>query len=189
MANLKKITAPLLLFYAKLTKKEKKIFYVASAVVLLMVFDKLVVTPVFLKMRLLNQQIVEKETEIKKNMRLLAQKDHILALKNKYKGFLTDEDDTDVIKQSLIKDVESLANKTSIYLIDIKPTGIRDEGGVKKYNAGLNFEAEMEEVTDFIHNIESSKSFLTIKSYQITPKMKNSSIAKCSMTISKIVIP
>ena len=47
----------------------------------------------------------------------------------------------------------------------------------------------MEQLTGFMYDIESSSRFLIIEKYQIEPKSKDFSVAECSMTISKIVLP
>ena len=47
----------------------------------------------------------------------------------------------------------------------------------------------MEQLVDFMYNIENSDKLLMIEKYQISPKSKESSVAKCAMSISKIVIP
>ncbi|MCM8757859.1 MAG: type 4a pilus biogenesis protein PilO [Candidatus Omnitrophica bacterium] len=93
------------------------------------------------------------------------------------------EDDT----TSILKELERLANKSGVYIVDIKPAGLRQEGNFKKYVINLSCEVQMEQLVEFMYNIESSHKLLTIERYQISPKSKETSIASCTMTITKLV--
>jgi hypothetical protein len=46
----------------------------------------------------------------------------------------------------------------------------------------------MEQVPTFFQGIESSTKLLKIEKYQIQPKTKDSSIARCAVTIYKTVL-
>jgi len=45
----------------------------------------------------------------------------------------------------------------------------------------------MEQLVEFIYNMENSNSLISIEKYQITPKAKESSVAKCSISVYKVV--
>jgi Tfp pilus assembly protein PilO len=90
---------------------------------------------------------------------------------------------------SLLKEIESFANKSSVYLVDMKPAGLKPSDSSKKYLISLNCEAQMEQLSDFMYNIENSNKLLTIEKYQISPKSKESSVVRCSMSIAKIIMP
>jgi pyridoxal/pyridoxine/pyridoxamine kinase len=132
---------------------------------------------------------MERETAIRRNAHVVIQKDRILSEVAKYNSFLSSAKSEDEEATSFLKEIENLANKSSVYLIDMKPAGVKDLGSSKRYLLNLNCEAQMEQLTDFMYNIENSNKLLAIDKYQISPKSKESSIAKCSISISKIVIP
>jgi hypothetical protein len=87
-----------------------------------------------------------------------------------------------------LKEIEVLADKNSVYLIDMKPAGLKDLGTSRKYSITLNCEAQMEQVISFLYSIENSPSLFLIEKYQISPKSKETSVAKCNITITKVVI-
>lgn len=174
---------------ARLSRREKTVLYAAVTFVSLTMLDRLIISPVFAKMRSLTREIQEKEAGIKKNLHILAQKDRILAESAHYSSFLSSVESYEDQMTALLKEIEGYANKTSVYLIDMKPADIKDTGSSKKYLINLNCEAQMEQLTGFMYNIENSSELLTIEKYQLSPKAKESSVAKCSMTISKIIIP
>jgi PAS domain S-box-containing protein len=88
----------------------------------------------------------------------------------------------------LLKEIEALANKASVYLIDLKPAGVKDTIESKKYIISVTCEAQMEQLFEFMYSIESANRLLLIEKFQILPKAKDSSVARCIMTISQIII-
>jgi len=176
-------------FVARLSKREKIIFYAAIFFVSLTLLDRLIISPIYSKIKSLNEETQEKESSIKKNLHILAQKDRISSEITKYTSFLGSAKSEEEETTSLLKEIEGLANKAGVYLIDMKPAGLKDKGSSKKYLINLNCEAQMEQLIDFMYNIENSNELLTIEKYQISPKSKESSVVRCSMSIAKIIMP
>jgi Tfp pilus assembly protein PilO len=173
---------------SRLSKREKAILYGTVLVVSLTAIDRLIINPIFSKMEALNKQIQEKDAGIKKDLRILAQKERILAEKVKYASFLSSSASEEEEMTSILKEVEALAGKSSVYLVDMKPVGLKKSGSSEKYLINVNCEAQMEQLTEFIYNIESSNKLLSVEKCQINPKSKDSSVVKCSMSIAKIVV-
>src|SRR3989338_276322 len=175
-------------FLARLSKREKIVFYGAAFFVSVMALDRLIISPISSKMKLLDDQIKKKEEAIKNDIRIIAQKDRIASLSNKYASMLSGGSSTEETVTPVLKEIEGLANASSVYLIDVKSTGFKDTGQMREYSIVLNCEAQMEQLVDFMYKIENSDKFLLIERYQIVPKSKESSIARCSMSITKIVV-
>jgi len=175
--------------FTRLSKRERFVLYIAGFLITLTFLDRLIIEPIFSKMYELDQEIRQRESVIRRNALILAQKDRILSELTKYNSFSGTSKSEEEEVTSFLKEIETLANKSSVYLVDMKPAGLKDMGSSKKYTINLNCEAQMEQLTDFMYNIENSNSLLTIEKYQISPKSKESSVAKCSLSISKVVIP
>lgn len=178
-------------FFAHLARREKLILCLAVFFVSLTLLDRLMISPIFSKIKSLNEEIKIKESAIKKDLRILALKDRILEESAKYASLLNNPEFNSEEERAtfLLKEIEGLANKNSVYLVDMKPMGLKDIGSVKKYLITLNSEAQMEQLINFIFNIESSNKLLRVERYQISPKSKESTIAKCDMLISQITMP
>ncbi len=174
-------------FFSRLSKKEKRLFYCALFFLSIALFDLAIVFPISSKMKSLDKEIGEKSSRIKKYLRILAQKDKIAAEREKYKFFLTSIDSENKEIIFLLKEIEALADKNSVYLTDMKPIDYEGDGIKKKYLVSLNCESQLEQLVMFMYSIESSAGLLTIDKYEISPKSKDSSIIKCSMSISKII--
>ncbi|MCX5692481.1 MAG: hypothetical protein NTX47_02165 [Candidatus Omnitrophica bacterium] len=185
MLNIKSISV----FLSRLNKRERFIFYVVAIFLSIVLFERLMVNPIYSKIKSFNEEIKKREANINKSLRILAQKDRISAESREYSSFVTKGVSEEEEFTSLLRDIEDLASKNSVYLVDLKPGGVKDVGSAKKYIVLLNCEAQMEQIVNFMFNIENSDKLLMIAKYQINPKSKESTVAQCSMTISKIVMP
>jgi Tfp pilus assembly protein PilO len=137
----------------------------------------------------LNKEIITKESQVKQDLRILAQKDRVLAQIARYSSFLGSMGSQEEEIVSALKEIENLANKSSIYLVDLKPAGQKIFGASKGYMIALNCEAQMEQIAEFIYNIQSSNRLFVVEKIQISPKSKDSSVAKCSLSIAKVILP
>jgi len=173
----------------QLPKREKMIFYTAVFFAALIFLERMIVSPVYSKMTALDKELKVNESGISQNLRILAQKDKIIVLKNKYSSYLDNFVSEEIEVSSLLKEIEMLASKASVYLVDMKPAGTKEAGASKKTMINLECEAQMEQIVDFMYHLENSDKLLIIEKYQITPKSKESTVARCSMVIAKVFIP
>ena len=175
-------------FYLKLSKTERKVMWLAAFLVGLCFTDRVIVLPVVTTLSNLNVNIREQESAIKKSMNVLLHKDGIIAESHEYMSYSVEAKNPEEEMVGLLKEVEATAEKSGVSLMYVKPASTKDEKGIKKYYCTLECEAPMEQVATFFHDIESSTKLLKIEKYQIQPKSKESSTARCTITIYKTVL-
>lgn len=173
-------------FIKGLSPREKKIFYTALFMLLVLSIDRLAISPITNRLDALNKEIHQKQSAINRYLLILAQKERIKQQVNKLNVFLESLKASTDETTSLLKEIERIANKSAVYLVDMKPAGLRQEVTFKKYLINLSCEAQMPQLVEFMYNIESSHRLLTIEKYQITPKSKEGGVASCTMTVAKI---
>ncbi|MCX7661484.1 MAG: hypothetical protein N2Z79_02225 [Candidatus Omnitrophica bacterium] len=176
-------------FISGLSKRERFIFYTASILILLVIVDRLVIIPFYSKMSQVAGEIKDKEAEIRKAIHILSQKERINQQLKQYASFLRFVSSEEEQFTLVLKEIETLANKSNVYLLDLKPAGVKDKGLIKEYLINLNLEAKIESLVTFIYEVENSSLLLAVKKYQISPKTSQTSIVSCSMVISKTVVP
>ena len=177
----------ILTFLSRLSRREKIIFYIAVTIVSLTLIDRLLLAPVTQKIDNQASEIENKERGIEKMSFILSQKPRIVAETAKYVKFLSKARESDEEATTILKEIESIANDNSMYIVDLKPVGFRDSDEVKKYVVTITCEGQMENVFSFMYNIESSPLLLRIERCEIVPKSKESSIASLTLMISKII--
>jgi len=174
--------------FSHLSKKEQFLLYAALLFICLMIIDRLIIGPIFSRIDNMNKEIQEKESAIRRSAHILSQKNRISSEISKFNDFLKSPKSEQEELTSFLKEIEVLADKNSVYLVDMKPAGLKDLGTSRKYSITLNCEAQMEQVISFLYSIENSPTLFLIEKYQISPKSKETSVAKCSITITKVVI-
>lgn len=181
--------ASVLSFVTKLEKRERMILYVTLTVVVLVFLDRVVLSQIFLRIHRLDRKISEQEERIRNSLIITTQEDRILKEWAFYKPYLSVADTEEKEITTFLKEVENYAKDSAVYLVDIKPSGKKEQGMTRQYFLKLQFEGLMEQVFNFFYVIENSKELLNIDTYQIQPKTENSSIVTCSMSVSKTIIP
>ena len=175
-------------FYAKLSAAEKRIFWVTVLFVGFVFVDRVIVLPVSTMLTTLNVNLREQESSIKKSMNVLLHKEGIIAESREYAAYSVEAKNPEEEMVALLKEVEAQAERSGANLLYVKPANVKDEKGIKRYYCTLECEAPMEQVATFFHAIESSTKLLKIEKYQIQPKSKESSTARCAVTIYKTVL-
>lgn len=175
--------------YLKLSKKEKRILWIAVTIVGIAFIDRVIVLPVVTTLTNLSINVREQEQSIKKSMNMLLHKDGIIAESQEYMAYSVEARNPEEEMVGLLKEVEQVAEKSGVSLLYVKPAATKEEKkGIKKYYATLECEAPMEQVATFFHGVESSTKLLKVEKYQIQPKSKDSSTARCTVTIYKTVL-
>jgi Tfp pilus assembly protein PilO len=181
----KKISA----FFAKRSKREKMILLGTVTAILLVATDRFVVTPVTTSLAKTQQQITDEQTAVRNSLFLLLKKQDISAESREANRYVTAPNSPDEEMTGLLREIEAMAEQASLNLMYVKPASTREgEGGVKKYLANMECEAEMEQIVTFFYSIGSSSKLIKIEKYEIQPKSKESSVARCVITISKTVL-
>lgn len=176
-------------YVSRLSQRERIVLYGAAFFVSLTLIDRMIISPISGKLKALDDEIKQKRQEIARASAIVSQKEKISRANDNLSAYKTGSLPGEEEMTSLLKEIEVMANKSSVYLIDLKPAGSRGSGLVKRYLISLNCEAQMEQLVDFMYNIESSSRLLTIEKYQISPKSKESSVARCNMSLSKLSLP
>lgn len=182
------IKLPLVDFVARLSKREKIIFYSTAVVIGLVLLDYLVVSPVLTKMNDLDGEIKDKEIAIRNSLTILLHEKQINRERSKYLSSLNQPGSEEEEVTSFLKEVENIAKESSVYLVDIKPAGKPEKTAQKQYFLELSFEGQMEQVLSFFYNIKTSNQLIKIERYQIAPKTEGSDIIAGSLSISKLII-
>ena len=175
-------------FVKGLSKGEKRIAALTLLILGFAFVDRVIILPISTRLTSLSETIREQESTIRKSMNMLLHKETIIAESKEYEQYSLEAKNPEEEMVGLLREVEAVAEKSGVSLIYVKPGTIKDDKESKKYYSTLECEAPMEQVANFFHGVESSNKLLKIEKYQITPKSKESSLARCAVTIYKTVL-
>lgn len=172
---------------ANLSKREKSLFYLAVAIISLSLIFNFLLKPLGSNWRQLNSQIIDKEIKLKKNARLLQQKDKVKNVYAKYAPYIKRQGSDEEEISFLLNEVERQARASGIRIVNIRPKPIKDLEFYKKYIIEMNCEAPMEKYTEFIYNLQNSTQSIRVEKLKLTSQGKDNPLLKSQMSITKIL--
>lgn len=176
-------------FFTKLSDKEKKIFYVAVAVVLMMILDRIFLGPVFSRMKFLDEQIRQQQNIIQRDLRLLSYKDRILKDNKELKKYYGSESRTvEEIIADFLKKLEMMASQSQVNLIKVSPSDSKQKKGYIEYYANLECEGFLENIVNFMHAIDTSEDLLKIIKVSMSLKRASGDEILVGMVVAKMII-
>ena len=173
----------------KVLSKREKIFLIAAiAIISFGVLFNFVISPVLDKISNLNREVEFNRVKLTKYSSLIKQKDLI---QKKYASLPGGMDLSENSKDTLVdalSELESLAKKAGIRIIDIRPQAGKNLDLYKEIFIDLRTEGTMEGYIKFIYNLQNSLSLLKIKRMQLNAK-PNTQYLEGSFSISQLSLP
>lgn len=176
-------------FYSKLSEKEKKVFYIASGIVILALFDMLFLRPVTSKLKDIDIEILTRENDIKRDLRFLSYQPRIMKEKEVISSYYQGEiKNPDQIKAEFLQKIEKLATEAKVNLNKLAPSGEKEKKGYISYYAELDCTAALENIVKFIHSMDSTHELLKVVKVTMNGGKPGAKEVSVSMTIVKIIL-
>lgn len=176
-------------FFDGLSPKEKKLVYVSAAFLSFMVFDRLIIGPISVETRMLNERISRQTVQIEKNIRLLGYKERILAEDLSYSSYYTGEGlSREVLIASFLGEVEGKAKNSGVALTNIDPVDVIPRDGYTEFTLVIECQGTMSNMLDFMYKIDSSEKPLRVGSFEIAVRNRENYEVRCTVTIIKMMI-
>jgi hypothetical protein len=179
---------PLLSKLAKLSKRERALFYGVVIVVFVAASERLVVNPITSRLSELDEEILLRETQVRKHWRDLAVRDSVRRAYTQYAGYTSVAGSDEEEMARLLGEIEGLASRVGVSLVDVRsrPANMTDVG--KQYPVEVDAETEMAGLVRFLHGLHSSKYLLRVKQMRVTPKESRGSQVKVYLLIQETVL-
>jgi len=177
------------MFFSRISKREKYILYASIVVVLFVLIDRAVLSPVTRVLGSLDKQISAQEGEMEKSVRILNSEDSIVAEYRKTAQNLKKTSSNEEEISVLSSEIEELARKTSVLIKNIKPLSLEESDLYVKYKIDVEAESEMPYLMDFMYQLEKSPQLIKVDKITLSPQKKNSPVLKASFVVSKSLIP
>ncbi len=174
-------------FLSRLSKKEKRLFYITVAIVSIVFLDRAVFKPVINKLESFNGKISVEEKKLEKSMLILAQEQAITSEYKKFAENIKQEQSDEEAIAILLSYLEKMANSVSVFILDMKPAPVEKSEFYKKYAVKIEAEAKISNLTDFIYQLENSPKLLRVSDFRLTPQKKET-VLKINMTVTEVLI-
>jgi len=172
----------------KLSKREKQIGFISLALVAIILFDKVVFSPVKDRLKDLKGQIVIQEKKLIKSRRILSQADLIVKEYERYAKDIKQNNSNEEEIAALLSVIERMANDSSVSIVDIKPSNVESHEFYKRYVIKVEAEAKIGYLADLIYQLEKSPLLLRVTELRLSPKQKESVTLRIYMTIVQVLL-
>ncbi len=176
------------MFFEKLSRKEQIGLMIAFSFLILAFLDRVIISPIRNKMKRIDREIKISEKQLSMNLRNIKQKDIIEEKYNKYVKYLkrSGSDEEEMVR--ILGEIEVLARKSHIYLVDSKPQTPKRVKFYKQYMVGIEVEGEMSDLITFLHELNTSSQLLRAEKVRLSIKAKKRGVIKGFMLITKVLV-
>ena len=164
-----------------ISKREKSIIAITVTVIVLALLYNFAIEPFFKKWGNINNQILIKRTAIKKDLRLLKNKNTIISEYNACAGSIKN---ISMILSYIEKKADSLGIKTE----NMKPRQVVQKEFYKEYVIELEIEATFSAINKFVSELLGSPTFITLKKFNLRTARETSSYFQGTLILSKLII-
>lgn len=177
------------MFLKHLSRRERNIFYLAIFFILSVVLYITVVEPLWKKWQALNESISSKEIQLLKNQKILARRDIIAQMYDKYAENIKMKGSVEEETASILREIENIARASNTYINDIKPLKVEDREFYKEYSIEVETEGDISNLTKFIYDLQDSKQILKVRYLRLNPRDEAGDALKGYMIVTKVLIP
>jgi len=176
------------MFWDKLSQKEKIGLSLAFTFILVASLDRLIISPIRGQLRRINQAVKIGEKQLKHDLRNVHQKDQIAAEFEKYAEYVQRSGSDEEEAAKILGEIESLARKSKVYLVDMKSQTPKEVEFFKEYAIEIEAEGEIASLTTFLHQLNTSTQLLRVEKLRLNSQKKGDKTLKASMLITKILV-
>jgi len=171
-----------------MTKREKMLFYLTISVVIIWGGQKYLVQPMLDSKAVLDDKYVFSIAKLEKYQRLVDKEDII---KNKFNKIasnaaISGSKDEEIAK--FLTEIESIADLSGVAIYEIKPASEDETDIYIKLRSDMEIEGDISGILNFIRKIKSSASMMAAENLTLSAKQSGSSLIKCRILVSKIII-
>lgn len=176
-------------FISELSDLGKILLAVASILIIIALFDRLLVSSIMSRLSELDSEISKEETTVKADMHFLSYKDKILKESKLIEPYLIKRLPTeDEITTSLLKNIEIMAAKANVTLVKTTPLAGVQQNDYLKYEADVDCFGKLTDVITFMHLINSSDELIKVTKFNLGSKKAETDEIKAAMTVAKIIV-
>lgn len=174
--------------FSGLSKRQRTLLYVTVGVVCLASSEWFVYSPIVSRLHELDQEIVLKESQLRRNLRNLAAREGVLKAYSPYTAYASTAASDEEKIGGLLKEIEGLARKSGLALVNVRPKPATKIDVGKQYSVEIESETDMGPLIRFIHGLHGSKYLLRVTQLRLAPKGGRSPQVKVYLLINETVI-
>jgi hypothetical protein len=173
-----------------LRPRERLLAVASGAVVMVVLLDRLVLSPWIRHARTIREEATRLEDAVERADRLLLRREEIAAELAAYQRYLGPPVEAELQMASLLQEVEDLAAASGVTIGEIKPLGTTREGRTVRHTLDIRFEADTAAWVDFVFRLETSPLlFSLVQSGLTVPEEQSDRLQGYLRAVNSSVLP
>lgn len=172
----------------RFSKRERHLFIGTIAVVCVAMGYIIILEPLTNRWKALGRQIEQKTVKLNKNLSILQQEKRIKSEFAKYAEHTRSMGADEEVIATLLKIIESKASGTATRITNIRPKPVKDRGFYKEFSFEVMSESSLEDLLQFVYELQNSKELLKVKRLTLTLKSGQASTLRGVMDIIKVSV-
>jgi len=172
----------------KLSGKERTGLFIAVVFVFLVILDRAILAPINDRIGQINREIKIGEKQLAMGLRNVSQKELVAGERKNYAQYLKNTGSDEEKTAAMLSEIENLAKKTGVSLVDMKPRPAQNVDFYIQYSIDVEAEGTMDALESFLYQLNASTQLLRAQKLRLNLKDKDASIVKASVQITKLSI-
>lgn len=173
----------------RLSSREKTMALVCLTAVAVYAVYYFVIKPMKEEIDKSEKQIAIAEKRLTKNLSVTRQMKTVDEEYEKYKAPLKQKASDEQEMASILSEIESAAGQLDIRVADMKPKKVKRISFYNQFSVSLTIDGQLETITHFLYILQNSPHFLGVDEIRFEKTTIRSSQVKCSIVLSKSLIP
>lgn len=169
-----------------LSKRERALFIVAAACIVLAIVYRVVMIPVRDHSREMDTRIQSLSRELAILQRMASERGEVAAEYRRMATMLPPGASEREEISSMLAQLEQIASRHAVSLLDVKPRKTKEEEWAKTYSVELEIEGDARQLVKFLHELNTVPGAIRVDDLQIRRKDKSQEILRVSLLASKL---
>jgi len=150
-------------------KKEELILLTAAVIIIALFLTNTAIRKAYFKFSRLEKELILNEEKLLQLDSILK---HSQDINSQYENLVAgNKGITD--SNNFLREIEDIANKTNLTILDIKPAAVKNEGLFKTYSIRISAQDEILSVARFLDKLAEKLKIVEVQSLQIKSENKN----------------
>ena len=175
-------------FMSAMSKKEKTGIAIALTILVFAFLDRFVAAPISGKFKKISAETKMTELTLAQNKRNLTPRESISREYQKYLQYVKSNYSDGEEVNKLQEEIENMARSAGLAIGNIKPQPPKESDIYKYFLIEVDVEGKMDSLITFLHELAASKELFRATKIYITLKEKETSTARASMLVTKVIV-
>ena len=162
--------------------------YAAAVIVLVTATERLVLNPIVSRLHDLDEEIVAKEHQLRRNLREVAARQVVGKAFSRHAAYARTAGSDEQEMARLLNEIEGLARNSGLSVVNMKPRSAGKLDVRREYPVELEVETDMARLVTFLHGLHASTYLLRVKQMRLVPKGGRTTQVSAYLLISETVL-